>query len=366
MSENSPPSGTDGPAISRSSRIVGIIARVAVVAFAIASVWLVANEWTAWTGDAREQVTEDAYLQTDITPISAKVPAYVRTMPVRDYQSVKAGDVLAELVDDDYRAQVAQAEADVASAAATVLALAAQRRLQEANIAAAEAVVAATKASLDRNVREARRQHTLEESGSGTAQTVDQTDTIAVQTSAQLAQNKAQLLAARHQNDVLDAQSQQAEAALKSRKAALDLARINLSYTRITAPADGMLGLRLVHPGQYLSVGQQLVQLVALPNVWVIANYKETQLQRLALGQQAEIRVDTFPGAVLHGHVDSYSPASGSQFALLPPDNATGNFTKVVQRIAVKIVIDDPAGYGARLRPGMSVVAAIDTHSKSP
>jgi membrane fusion protein (multidrug efflux system) len=350
--------------IPASSKVMGAVSRVAVVVFAILSVWLIASEWTSWTGNATYQTTDDAYLQSDITPIGAKVPGYVRKVPIEDYQTVKAGALLVELVDDDYRAQVAQAVASVATAEATIGTLGAQRRLQAANVAAAEAVVKATRASLDRNRREAHRQHVLEATGSGTPQAVDQTDTLAIQTEAQLEQNQAQLEAARRQLDVLDAQVAQAKATLEAQQAALDLARINLGYTRIVAPTDGELGQRLVRAGQYLGVGQQVAQLVALPHVWVTANYKETQLTRVAIGQAAELRIDTFPGTVLHGHVEAFAPASGSQFALLPPDNATGNFTKVVQRIAVKIAIDDAAGIGARLRPGMSVVATIDTGAR--
>jgi membrane fusion protein (multidrug efflux system) len=159
---------------------------------------------------------------------------------------------------------------------------------------------------------------------------------------------------------VLDTQEGQLRAEAKAKKAMLDLAKINLGYTRILAPIDGMVGERGVRAGQYVRVGTQVISVVPLQNVWVIANYKETQLTRVAIGQKAEVTVDSFPGMVVVGHVDSIAPASGSQFSLLPPDNATGNFTKVVQRIAVKIAIDDAGGLADRLRPGMSVVAKID------
>ena len=162
---------------------------------------------------------------------------------------------------------------------------------------------------------------------------------------------------------MLDSQEQQAKAALKAQQAARDLANIVLGYTRITAPVDGMVSERQVRPGQYVSVGTQVISLVPLPNVWVVANYKETQMTRIRLGQPARVTVDAFPGVVLRGHVDSWSPASGAQFSLLPPDNATGNFTKVVQRIPVKIVLDRDPLLGDLLRPGMSVIATIDTSS---
>jgi len=176
-----------------------------------------------------------------------------------------------------------------------------------------------------------------------------------------LARNAAQLEAQRRQMGVLDTEESQLRAEMKARRAALDLARINLSYTKILAPVDGMVGERGVRTGQYVRVGTQVISVVPLKNVWVIANYKETQLTHVAIGQLAEVRVDTFPGIVVKGWVDSISPASGSQFALLPPDNATGNFTKVVQRIPVKIRLDPANPLAGRLRPGMSVIATILT-----
>ncbi len=165
---------------------------------------------------------------------------------------------------------------------------------------------------------------------------------------------------------MLAAQQGQAEAAVAAQRANLETARINLGYTRILAPQDGVLGQRQVRPGQYVGVGGQITSLTPLPRVWVIANYKETQLTHMAVGERAEIRVDTFPGKVLQGHVLAFAPGSGAQFALLPPDNATGNFTKVVQRIAVKIAIDDSAGLADRLRPGMSVVTRVEARADVP
>jgi membrane fusion protein (multidrug efflux system) len=171
----------------------------------------------------------------------------------------------------------------------------------------------------------------------------------------------AQLDQQRQQINVLGSQEAQARATLAVQQANRDLAQINLGYTRVTAPVDGMVGRRLVRDGQYLSVGTEVISVVPLSNVWVVANYKETQMTRIRVGQRAELTVDAFPGTALHGHVDSWSPASGAQFSLLPPDNATGNFTKVVQRIPVKIVLDRDPNADDLLRPGMSVIATIDT-----
>ena len=196
-----------------------------------------------------------------------------------------------------------------------------------------------------------------------TRQLVERADASHRATNANLNRAQAQLVAAVAQLKMIAAQEKQASAAIQGKQAALDIARINLGYTRITAPADGEVGQRLVRPGQYVGVGTQVIALVALPNVWVVANYKETQLTRMTVGQPASVTVDAFPGVTLRGHVDSVSPGSGSQFSLLPSDNATGNFTKVVQRIPVKIALDDTGPLRDRLRPGMSVIAAIHTDS---
>jgi membrane fusion protein, multidrug efflux system len=327
---------------------------------AIAIILIVSLTWTRWEGVAGWQRTNDAYLQADLTPIVAKVGGYLRELPVADFQSVHRGELLAQLVDDDYRAAAAQAEANLAAAMAQAETLRAQRQLQLANVQAARAVVASTHAADAQNERDRVRQRKLLETGSSSTESREKLETLHAQLAAQLAQNGAQALAAERQLAVLSGQLAQSEAAIAAGRAALETARLNLSYTTITAPQDGVIGQRLVKPGQLVSVGTQITTLTPLPHVWVIANYKETQITHMAVGQKAEITVDTFPGHTLRGHVQSFAPASGASFALLPPDNATGNFTKVVQRIAVKIVIDDAAGLADRLVPGMSVEARVD------
>jgi membrane fusion protein (multidrug efflux system) len=341
-------------------RLPGVVWRVGAFLLAIALVVVIATQWTRWEGRAGSQETDDAYLQADLTPISAKVAGYVRTVPVEDFERVKAGQILAEIDDDDYQATVAQVEANVAAAEAQILTLEAQHALQEANVRAARAVVAATTATFEQTSRDVRRQKTLVDTGSASVESNERVETAHAQFAAQLDQNTAQAVAAERQLDVLTAQLAQSRASLKAQEASLKLARINLGYTRITAPQDGVIGLRQVRPGQYLGVGGQVTTLAPLPHVWVIANYRETQLTHVVAGQRATVTVDTFPGHALRGHVIALAPASGSQFALLPPDNATGNFTKVVQRIAVKIAIDDSDGLADRLLPGMSVIATID------
>ena len=334
--------------------------RIAVFAVALAILLVVITRWNRWQGAPGWQTTDDAYLQSDVTPVSVKVAGYVRRVPVQDFERVRAGQLVAEIVDDDYRAAVQQAEAALAAAQAQVQTLEAQRALQEANVAAARAVTASTAANLAQNGRDVERQRQLLAIGSSSTESSEKLSTTRDQLSAQLRQNQAQAEAADRQIGVLKAQQGQAEAAVQAQKAALTNARINLGYTRIVAPEDGVLGQRQIRPGQYAAVGGQVTTLTPLPRVWVIANYKETQLAHMGVGDRAELRIDTFPGRVLRGHVQSFAPASGAQFALLPPDNATGNFTKVVQRVAVKILVDDADGLADRLRPGLSVVARVD------
>jgi membrane fusion protein, multidrug efflux system len=322
----------------------------------------VAAEWDWWVGSARLQRTDDAYLQADLTPLAARVPGYVRRVLVNDFQRVKAGDLLVEIEDDDYRAQLRQAEGNVSNAEVAIATIEQQKTLQKALIAQAEAMVAASEADLTRYHLETVRQQALLATGiAGTRQTVEQAVDNEKRAEATLALNFAQLEQQRQQVNVLDSQEKQAQATLAVQRAARDLAQINLGYTRITAPVDGMVGQRQVQAGQYLSAGTQVISVVPLPNVWVVANYKETQMTRVRTGQPARVTVDAFPGTVLHGRVDNWSPASGAQFSLLPPDNATGNFTKVVQRIPVKIVLEPDPAVDDLLRPGMSVIATIDT-----
>jgi membrane fusion protein (multidrug efflux system) len=341
-----------------------LIWRAGIFIVALGLLIAITTRWTRWEGNAEWQSTDDAYLQADLTPIAAKVAGYVRTLPVQDFERVRAGDVLAQIVDDDYRATVAQLEAGVASAAAQIQALKAQRELQEANVQAARATIDATIANVEQNSRDVARQQRLLKTGSSSTEAEEKLQTLRAQLAAQLAQNRAQATAAARQLAVLTAQQAQAEASMVAQTASLEIARINLGYTRILAPQDGVIGQRQIKPGQYVGVGGQITTLTPLPHVWVIANYKETQLTHMAVGEQAEISVDTFPGHRLRGHVLAFAPGAGSQFALLPPDNATGNFTKVVQRIAVKIAIDDADGLLDRLRPGMSVIARVDTRSR--
>jgi membrane fusion protein (multidrug efflux system) len=335
--------------------------RTLVFLVALGALVLITTRWNRWESNAYVQTTDDAYLQSDLTPIAARVSGYVRSIPVQDFQQVRSGEALVQLVDDDYRATVDQLTASVAAAAAQIEALKAQRSLQSANVEAAKATVAATTANVEQNARDLARQHKLLETGSSSTEAAERLQTTHAQLEAQLQQTRAQEAAASRQLQVLAAQQVQADATLAAQKASLAVAKINLGYTSIVAPQAGVIGVRQVKPGQFVPAGGQVTTLTPLPNVWVVANFKETQLTHMAVGQKARIRVDTFPGRSLIGHVQSFAPGSGQQFSLLPPDNATGNFTKVVQRIAVKILIDDADGLTDRLRPGMSVEATVET-----
>src|ERR1700730_17773561 len=340
--------------------------RLTVLVAAAMIVVLFATQWDHWVGLAVSQVTDDAYVRGDITPLSARGEGYVRRVAVDDFERVKEGDLLVEIEDDDYRARAAQAEADLLGAKAAIENLKARKTAQHEQVAEAEDAIKATQADVERTGLEAARQRTLLPPTFGTRQRVEQADAAAERFSATLARNEAELDAQRSQLGVLDTQEAQLRADAKAKQAALDLAKINLGYTRILAPVSGMVSERDVRDGQYVHAGSQVSSVVPLDNVWVIGNYKETQPTHVAIGQRAEIRVDTFPGVVITAMVDSVAPASSSQFSLLPPDNATGNFTKVVQRIPVKLRIAPDNPLAGKLRPGMSVIATILTDTTPP
>jgi len=323
----------------------------------------------------------------DITPLSTKVAGIVRDVKVADYQAVHKADLIAELEDDDYKAQVAQGSAAVEAAKAAIENNRRQRDLQDAKIeralagidqanaqiAAAQAGIEAVQADVVRTRAERTRQEALLQTHSATQQKVEQAVADEQRFGAQLASREADLEQAktvlrsnedaaeaeRRTKKVLESQERQLIADLHVKEAALTLAQVNLGYTRIEAPGDGTVGERQVRPGQLVSPGTQVISFVPLTK-WVQANYRETQLTNVKVGDPAEIRIDEYPSRAVHGRVLEIAPASGSQFALLPPDNATGNFTKVVQRIPVKIALED-SSFANSLRPGLSVIATVRT-----
>ena len=304
--------------------------------------------------------TDDAYVKADSTIVSPKVSGYLAEVLVGDNQPVKAGQLLARIDDRDFRTALDQAHADVAGAEAAVRNLDAQIALQQPVIAQETADVAAAEANLQFAREEQARYDGLMKSGSGTIQRAQQTDAALREKIAQLQHGKSGLLAAEKKVDVLTTDRAKAVAQLDRARAVEQQATLNLSYTQISAPVEGTIGARSLRVGQFVQAGTQLMAVVPLDAVYVVANFKETQLTHVRDGQPVEIRIDSFHSTRLRGHVDSLSPASGLEFALLPPDNATGNFTKIVQRVPVKIVLDDHRLTGL-LRPGMSAEPVIDT-----
>jgi membrane fusion protein (multidrug efflux system) len=351
---------------SMRSRWVFPTLRVLLVLAAGVGIWYVAGHWNRWTGAARYQSTDDAYLAGDLTPLAAKVSGYIVAVPVNDYQVVHQGDLIVQIDPSDYTAQLAQAQANVAAARATLANLANQKDVQRALIRQADATIQQTAADLERYTLEARRQHALVQTRiAGTPQLVEQADDNQQRTTAQLALNQAQLDQQKAVLASLDVQEEQLKAQVRAAEAQAIFAQNNLDHTRIVSPADGLLGQRQVRVGQFVNVGTQVNAVMPLPNIWVIANYKETQMTDVRLGNPVTVTVDAFPNLRLTGHVDSWSPGTGSVFALLPPDNATGNFTKVVQRVPVKITLDPNPALGSLVRPGMSVETTIDTGARS-
>jgi membrane fusion protein (multidrug efflux system) len=304
--------------------------------------------------------TDDAYVQADSTIVSPKVSGYIAEVLVGDNQPVKAGQLLARIDDRDFRTALDQAAADVAASEAAVRNLDAQIALQQPVIEQETADVAAAEANLQFAQEEQARYDGLMKSGSGTIQRAQQTDAALREKIAQLQHGKSGLLAAQKKVDVLTTDRAKAVAQRDHARAVEAQAALNLSYTGISAPVEGTVGARSLRVGQFVQAGTQLMAVVPLDAVYVVANFKETQLTHVRNGQPVEIRIDSFHGTKLRGHVDSLSPASGLEFALLPPDNATGNFTKIVQRVPVKIALDDRSLTGL-LRPGMSAEPTIDT-----
>ena len=308
------------------------------------------------------ETTDDAYVKADSTIISPKVSGYIAQVLVGDNEAVKAGQLLAKIDDRDFRAALDQAGADVAASDATVRNLDAQLALQQPIIEQGTADVAAATANLKFAQEEQARYDGLMKTGSGTVQRAQQTDAALRAAAAQLQHAKSGLLAAERKVDVLSTERARAVAQRDRARAVEQQAALNLSYTGIIAPVDGTVGARSLRVGQFVQAGTQLMAVVPLDAVYIVANFKETQLTHVRGGQPVELTIDSFRGTRLQGHVDSLSPASGLEFALLPPDNATGNFTKIVQRMPVKIVLDDRSLTGL-LRPGMSAEPTINTRS---
>ena len=319
-----------------------------------------------WTVGQYLVSTDDAYVKADNTTISPKVSGYLSGVLVGDNERVKAGQILARIDDRDFSVALDQAKADVAAAKAAIASKQAQLDVQQTVINAAKATVGVDEATATFAAQENKRYTDLASTGYGSVQNAQQAQSRIASAQAAILRDTANLASAVKQIDLLKAEIVQANAALARAQALQSQAELNLGYTTITAPIDGIVGNRTLRTGQYVQAGTQLMSLVPATGAYVIANYKETQLTDVREGQAVDIEVDTFPGRPVHGHVDSIAPASGQEFALLPPDNATGNFTKIVQRIPVKIVLDGGDNPGIALRPGMSVIPTIATREAAP
>jgi membrane fusion protein (multidrug efflux system) len=358
---SSPPNGSASAPIGSRSTLARLAIPLFAVLIALAFIALATVRWNEWTGDAVIQTTDDAYVRADLIRLSSRVAGEVLTVAVQDFQRVKAGDLLVQIDPADYQADVAHAEAGVAGAQAALDNLANQVELQYATIAQGEAQRTSAEAQDVETREEKDRQDVLSKTDAGTRQKQEQAVAAYERAQADVRASRAVIAAERHQLEVLNGTKKQRAADLDAAKAALATAKLKLGYTRIVAPFDGVASEREVQPGDYVNIGTNLINVVPLPNVYVIANYKETQLTHVEPGQSVEITVDSFPNQTWHGRVERISPASGSQFALLPPDNATGNFTKVVQRIPLRIMFDKNQPLLDRLLPGMSVIASINT-----
>lgn len=343
-----------------------LLKRTVLGVLVVAGLVAVAHYGTAYWDTGRFMIdTDDAYVAADNVLIAPRVSGYISQVLVSDNQAVKAGQVLARIDDQDFQTALHEAIADEQTAESEVRSIDAQLVLQTSTIEQANQQVAAAEATLQFAQQEHARYDALYRSGAGTTQSAQQSLSTLMQQKAGLLQAQASFAAAKAQVDVLQAAKVKAKSQIEHYRAAEQQAKLNLSYTTITSPSDGTIGARSLRVGQYVQAGTQLMAVVPLDAVYIVANFKETQLTDVRPGQPVSISVDTFPDLQIKGHVDSISPASGLQFALLPPDNATGNFTKIVQRLPVKIVLDrDAFGHGVGaglLRPGMSVEPTINT-----
>jgi len=348
--------------------------------------------WTSWEGGGVEQRTDDAYVRADMTPLSTRVSGTVRKVEVEDFASVKPGQLLVQLDDEDYQAVLAEARAALAGAQAALEDNQSAKRIQDAKIQNAETVIAqataavnaakagiaAVQSDVERTGLERKRQEALLASKAATHQQVELAIADADRFTGMLTSHEAELERAqaalassrslleseKRQRAALDTRDNLYRADIQAKQAAIIVAQVNLGYTQIVAPTAGAVGERHVQEGQLVAPGMQVVDLVK-GDVWIQANLKETQLTNIRQGNVADIKIDAFPGVVLHGKVVEIAPASGSQFALLPPDNATGNYTKVVQRLPVKIALDPGHPLQGKLRPGFSVVVTIHSSGKA-
>jgi membrane fusion protein (multidrug efflux system) len=306
------------------------------------------------------QSTDNAYVEADMAVIAAKVPGYVAAVEVKDNQPVKAGDPLVRIVDADYRAALAKAEAEVERLTRERGAAGARVMAEADAITQAQAALRAAEAQATRAAADARRADGLLAQGFATRATVDQRRAEAASAEALVAERRAAIAGAQAGRQAASGSAGGAGAAQKAAIASAEAARLDLENTVIRAPFDGVVGNRSVRPGQFARQGQQMMVVVPVSQAYLVANFKETQIRGMQPGMPVEVRLDAYPDTLLKGRIDSFSPASGSRFSVIPPENATGTFTRIVQRVPVKIVLDQPLPEGVRLTPGISADVEVD------
>jgi membrane fusion protein (multidrug efflux system) len=318
-----------------------------------------------WAMGRYVEATDDAYVGGDLTVIWPKVSGYITELPVTDNQFVHAGDLLVRIDPRDYRAALAKAVGAVDAQTAALANLDATAALQQSVIARARAEIEVADAEAVRARDDDQRYQSLVSRSSVSVESAQRAAAASRAAAANSMKARAELQGAERQLGVIGTQKQQVAAALEQAQAERDIAQLNLGYTELRAPIDGYVGNRRARLGMYAAVGTQLLAVVPAHGLWIDANFKEDQLARMLPGQPVKIRADILPGRVFHGHLDSLAPATGAQFSILPPENATGNFTKIVQRVPVRVYLDAADSQLGQLRPGLSVVAEVDTSGKA-
>lgn len=334
--------------------IVGLV----VLAAAIGGGW-----W--WLSHRGLESTENAFVQADTVQVSPQIPGYVAEVLVTDNQQVQAGQVLARLDPAQFEAALAQAQANVVAAQAATRNVGERAEAEQAVIAERAAAVQTAQAQARLASADLQRYEALARQGWVSAQRAQTAQAQAAQAQAAVAQAQAALEAERRATAAFGSSRAQSAATIEQARAAVRQAQINLDRAVIRAPAAGVIGARAVRVGQYVQPGQVMMAVVPLGRTYVVANFKETQVGAMRVGQPVTIEVDAFPGHAFRGRVDSFAPATGSEFALIPVENATGNFTKIVQRVPVRIVLDERDPLAAGLRPGLSLSVRVDTRVDS-
>ncbi|SIO68035.1 HlyD family secretion protein [Paraburkholderia phenazinium] len=332
------------------------IIRVAAVA-----VVLGVGAWacSSLSGSSNTESTNDAYVDADFTLVAPRVSGQISDVFVKDNQSVKAGQLLVRIDDRDFKAALMSAEADVTAARASVANYDAEIARQPSLVEQARATLKADDASIGFARANAARYQNLSDAGAGTAEEQQHASSTLAEQLAQEAHDGAVLASTEQNLSILQTQRDKAAGALARAEAALDQAQLNLSYTEIHAPVDGKVGRRSVRVGAFVTPGAPLLAIVPLSDAYVVANFQENQITHMRPGERVRIKVDSFPGVVIHGRVDSLAPATGVSFAPIAPDNATGNFTKVVQRVPVKITLDQGQEAASVLSVGLSVETEV-------